>query len=62
MEPAVEKSVEALVRGRFIKGTPLTKLERMTFEDPSEEDEEKGKQLWEEFRARLGIDQYLAAQ
>ena len=60
--PEVSKSVEELVRARFNKGMPLTNLERMTFEETSEEDEEKAKKLWEEFRAGLSIDQYLAAQ
>ena len=62
MEPGVATSAEKFVRARFNGGTPLTKLERMTFEDMSEEDEEKAKQLWEEFRASLSIDQYLAIQ
>jgi len=62
MEPTVAKSVETLARVRFNNGMPLTTLERMTFEDTSEEDEEEAKRLWEEFRAGLSIDQYLAAQ
>ena len=62
MEPAVSKLVERLARARFNKGMPLTTLERMTFEETKEEDEEKAKRLWEEFRAGLSIGQYLAAQ
>ena len=62
IKPAVAGSVETLARVRFNKGMPLTTMERMTFEDMSEEDEEKAKRLWEEFRAGLNIDQYLAAQ
>jgi len=58
--PAVAESVEKLTRARFNNGTPLTKLERMRFEEMSEEDEEKAKRLWEEFRTGLSIDQYLA--
>jgi len=62
MKPAVAMSVKELVKARFQKDTPLTKLERMTFEEMSREDEEKAKKLWEEFRASLNIDQYLAVQ
>jgi len=62
MKPAVVMSVKELFKARFRKGMPLTKLERMTFEEMSGEDEEKAKKLWEEFRAGLDIDQYLAAQ
>jgi len=62
MKPAVAKSVEKFARARFSKGTPVAKLERMTFEKMSGEDEEKAKKLWEEFRAGLKIDQYLLPQ
>ena len=62
MSPAVAKSVKEFVEARFQKGTPLTKLERMISEGMSEEDEEKAKKLWGEFRAGLNIDQYLTAQ
>jgi hypothetical protein len=62
MDPAVAKSVKKLAEERFQKGMPLTKLERMTFEEMSEEDKKKVKKLWEEFRAGLNVDQYLAAQ
>ena len=62
MSPDVAKSVKDLVKARFQKGIPLAKLERMTSEGMGEEDEEKAKKLWEEFRAGLNIDQYFAAQ
>ena len=62
MEPAFARSVGRLVRGRFNKGMPLAKLERMRFEGMSEESEEKAERLWEEFRAGLDIDQYLVPQ
>ena len=62
MEPSVAKSVETLARARYNKGMPLTTLERMTFEETSEEDEKKAKKLWEAFRAGLSIDHCLAAQ
>jgi hypothetical protein len=61
MKPAVAESVKKLAKARLQKGVPLEKLERMTFEDMSEEDEERAKRLWEEFRAGLDVDQYLAA-
>ena len=62
MKPAVATSVEKLVRARFKKGMPLAKLERMRFEEMSEEDEKKAKKLWDKFRAGLDVDQYLAPQ
>ena len=62
MSPAVVKSMKEFAMARFQEGMPLTKLERMVFEGMSEEDEEKTKKLWEEFRASLDIDQYLTAQ
>jgi hypothetical protein len=62
MDPAVAKSVKKLAEERLQKGMPLTKLERMTFEEMSEEDEEEAKKLWEEFRAGLNVNEYLAAQ
>jgi len=62
MSPAVVKSVKEFAMARFQERMPLTKLERMVFEGVSEEDEEKAKKLWEEFRAGLDIDQYLTAQ
>jgi hypothetical protein len=61
MKSSVAKSVKKLVKARFQKGTPLIKLERMTFEEMSEEDDEEAKKLWEEFRVGLNVDQYLAA-
>ena len=60
MDPGIGESVRAFAEERLRKGAPLAKLERMTFEDMGEEDEEKAKKLWEEFRAGLDIDQYLA--
>ena len=62
MSPAVVKSVKDFAKARFQKGIPLTKLERMAFEGMNGGDEEKAKNLWEEFRAGLNIDQYLTAQ
>ena len=62
MKPMVAKSVEKFAKARFNKGTPVAKLERMTFEEMNKEDEEKAKKLWEEFRAGLNIDQYLVPQ
>jgi len=62
MNPGVAKSVRELVRKRFNKGVPLGKLERMRFEGMSEEDEEKGKELWDEFWAGLDVGQYLVPQ
>ena len=62
MKPAVAKSVGGFARTRFNEGMPLAKLERMTFEEGSEEDEEKAKKLWEKYRAGLKIDQYLVAR
>ena len=59
MKPMVAKAVEKFAKARFNKGIPVAKLERMTFEAMSREDEEKAKKLWEEFRAGLNIDQYL---
>jgi hypothetical protein len=41
---------------------PLTILERMKYEEMSEEDEEKAKRFWEEFLIGLNVDQYLASQ
>lgn len=57
MSPEVAKSVKKLVKARFQKGMPLTKLERMMFQEMSEEDEEKAKKLWEEFNVQ-GWSQY----
>lgn len=62
MRPAVAKSVGKLVMERFNKGMPLAKLERMGFGEMSEEAEEKAKKLWDEFRAGLGVDQYIVPQ
>ena len=62
MNSEVAKSVESFVKARFEKGMPLSKLERMRFEGMSEEDEEKAKEPWEEFRVGLDIDQYLVAR
>ena len=62
MSPEIARSVENFVRARFQKGTPLEKLERMTFEGMGEEEEKKVKRLWEEFRASLNIDRYLVAK
>ena len=62
MNSEVAKLVENLVKARFEKGMPLSKLERMRFEGMSEEDEGKAKKLWEEFRVGLDIDQYLVAR
>ena len=62
MSPEIARSVKKFVRARLQKGTPLEKLERMTFDGMSEEDEEKAKRLWEEFRAILDIDNYLVAK
>ena len=61
MRPEVVGLVERLARARFRNGTPLAKLERMNFEGVSEEDEEKAKKLWEQFRAGLNVDEFLAA-
>ena len=60
MAPEVATSVKEFVETRFRRGMPLAKMERMEFEGMSEGEEEKAKKLWEEFRASLGIDQYLA--
>ena len=60
MKPEVVGLVEGLARARSRNGTPLAKLERMTVEGVSEEDEEKAKKLWEQFRAGLNVDEYLA--
>lgn len=62
MKPAVAKWVKKFVKARFNKGMPLAKLERMTFEERSEEDEEKAETLWQGFRAGLKIERYLAPQ
>ena len=62
MTPAVVKSVKEFAKVRLKKGMPLAKLERMTSEGTSKEDEEKAKKLWKRFRAGLNIDQYLIAQ
>jgi hypothetical protein len=62
MKPSVAESMKGLAKARFQEGVPLTKLERMKYEEVSEEDEEKAKRLWEEFRAGLDVDQYLAVQ
>ena len=62
MDPGVATSVKKFVRARLEKGMPLTKLERMAFGGVRDEDERKANKLWEEFRARLDIDQYLASQ
>ena len=61
-KPVIAKSVEKLVRERFNKGMPLSKLERMRFEEMSEEAKEKAKELWSEFLAGLNVDQYLVPQ
>ena len=61
MKPEVVGLVEGLARARFRNGTRLAKLERMTFEGVSEEEEEKAKKLWEQFRAGLNIGEYIAA-
>ena len=61
-ERAVATSVKKFAKTRLEKGVPLGKLERMTFEGVSEQDEVKARGLWEIFRARLGIDQYLFIQ
>ena len=58
----VGRFVEELVEARLHKGVPLAKLERMVFEEMSEEGEEKAKERWEGFRAGLNIDKYLATQ
>ena len=60
--PEVATSVKKFVEARLKKGMPLAKLERMEFEGMSEDDEEKAKRLWEEFRAGLDVDQYLVLQ
>ena len=62
MDPRIVESVKEFAKARFQKGMSLTKLERMAFEGMSEEDEEKAKKLWEEFRAGLDVDQYLTSQ
>ena len=56
----ITESVKKFAKERFKKGMPLTNLERMTFKGASKEDEEKANKLWEEFRADLDIDRYLA--
>jgi hypothetical protein len=56
------ESVEKFAQARLEKGMPLRHLEKMEFEGMSEEDEEKAKKFWEEFRASLKIDEYLALQ
>jgi len=55
----VAKSVEELFRARLQKGMPLTKLERMMYDETNEEWGEDTEEYWEEFRAGLSIDQYL---
>ena len=55
-------SVKEFVKARLEKGISLKRLERMRFEGMSEEDERKSERLWEEFRASLDIDQYLATE
>ena len=55
-------SVKEVVKVRLEKGMPLERLERMRFEGMSKEDERKSERLWEEFRASLDIDQYLATE
>ena len=59
MDPGIGKSVKKFAEERLRKGVPLAKLERMTFEGMSAEDEEKAKKLWEEFRTGLDIDRFL---
>ena len=59
MAPVVARSVKEFVEARLERGMPLARLERMEFEGRSEENEEKAKRQWEEFRAGLDIDQYL---
>jgi hypothetical protein len=56
------ESVEKFAQARLEKGMPLRNLEKMEFEGMSEEDQEKAKKCWEEFRASLKIDEYLALQ
>ena len=58
----VAKLVKRLVKARWEKGMPLTKLERMEYEEETGEDKAKAKELWEGFRAGLDIDQYLATE
>ena len=58
----VAKSVEELVEVRLQKGMPLAKLERMVFEETSEERGEEAEKCWEKFRAGLNIDQYLVVR
>jgi hypothetical protein len=62
MEAALATSVKRFAKARLEKGTPLMKLERMTFEGVSEGDEENAKGLWEEFLVGFNIDQYLVPQ
>ena len=58
----IARLVKKFIKARFQKGTPFEKLERLTFEGTSEEEEEKAKRLWEEFRASLSsVDRYLIA-
>lgn len=59
MFPGVATSVEEFAKARMDKGMPLAKLERMEFEEMSEEDEEKAKGLWDKFWAGLNIEPYL---
>ena len=54
------KWVKNFVRTRLKKGMLLRGLERMTFEGRGEEYKVRAKILWEEFRASLDIDKYLA--
>ncbi|KAF9781575.1 hypothetical protein BJ322DRAFT_1077010 [Thelephora terrestris] len=54
------QSVKRFVEARLKKGMPLIRLEKMMFEGMSEEGEANAERLWEEFRASLHIDQYLA--
>lgn len=61
-ERAVATSVKKFVKTRLEKGMPLGKLERMTFEGVSEQDDVKAEGLWGNFRAGLGIEQYLDVQ
>ena len=57
----VARLVKWLVKARWEKGMPLEGLERMRYEESSEEDEAKAEELWGRFRAGLKIDRYLAA-
>ena len=55
-------SVKEFIKTRVEKGMPLARLEMMKFEGMDEEEERRSERLWEEFRASLDIDQYLATR